>query len=239
MFGRRCRHPERLACDKIPSARHAVGLSVSSVALRLFAIGLDESAPMGFKIRNALTRDIPHLAYILLEATGGVVEALYEGAIPGRRTNEIVEHLFSRSGTTMCFSNAIIAEEGDAVLGGLHAYPVEAQAHDPADPLIAEDRLSVIKPFGELHCTGGYYIVAVALYPEARNKGIAKRLLQQAESNAKNQGFEQISLHVFEQNNVARSLYTRIGYQEQARRPVVAHPRIKYGGDIVLMTKSL
>ena len=194
---------------------------------------------MDLKVRTALASDIPHLAYIWLEATAGVVEALYEGAIPGRQTNEIVEHLFSRSGTTTCFSNAIIAQEGDAVVGGLHAYPEEAEAHDPSDPLIEEDRFNVLKPFSELHAMGSYYIVAVALYPEARNKGIAKRLLQRTESNAKSQGFEQVSLHVFEQNSVARSLYLRLGYQEEARRRVVAHPRIRYGGDILLMTKSL
>jgi len=194
---------------------------------------------MDLKIRTALTCDIPHLAYIWLEATGGVIEALYEGAIPGRQTNEIVEHVFSRSGTTTCFSNAIIAEEGGAVVGGLHAYPEADEAHDPCDPLVGEDRLSVAKPFSELHPTGNYYIVAVAMYPQARNKGIAKQLLQRAELNAKSLGFEQISLHVFEQNSVARSLYLRLGYHEDARRPAVAHPRIRYGGDILLMTKSL
>ncbi len=97
----------------------------------------------------------------------------------------------------------------------------------------------MVKPFIELHAAGGYYIIAVALYSKARNKGIAKRLLQQAESNAKSLGLEQVSLHVFEQNSVAHSLYLRLGYREEARRPVVAHPRIRYGGDILLMTKAL
>ena len=194
---------------------------------------------MDLKIRTAHACDIPHLAGIWLEATAGLVEALYERAIPGRRTNEIVEHLFSRSGTTTCFSNAIIAEKGDVVVGGLHAYPEAQEAHDPSCPLVEENRYNVLEPFGELHATGSYYIVAVAVYPPARNKGIAKRLLQRAESDARSQGFEQISLHTFEQNSVARSLYTRLGYEEEARRPVVAHPRIRYGGDILLMTKSL
>ena len=113
---------------------------------------------MDLKIRTALTCDIPHLAYIWLEATAGVIEALYEGAIPGRQTNEIVEHLFSRSGTTTCFSNAITAEEGDAVVGGLHAYPEAEEAHDPSGPLVEEDRLNVLKPFSELHAMGSYTI---------------------------------------------------------------------------------
>ncbi len=117
---------------------------------------------MDLNIRSALIRDIPHLAYIWLEATAGVIEALYEGAIPGRQTNEIVEHLFSRSGTTTCFSNATVAEEGNIVVGGFHAYPEEAEGHDPSDPLIEEDRLYVLKPFSELHAGGSYYIVAVA-----------------------------------------------------------------------------
>ena len=194
---------------------------------------------MDLKIRAALACDIPHLAYIWLEATGGVIEALYEGAIPGRRTNEIVEHVFSRSDSTTCFSNVIVAQEDGVVVGGIHAYPEAQEANNPSDPLVAEDRLGVLKPFMELHAAGGYYIVAVALYPQARNKGIAKRLLQQAESNAKSLGFEQVSLHVFEQNSVAHSLYLRLGYQEEGRRRAVAHPRLRYDGDLLLMTKSL
>ena len=55
---------------------------------------------MNIKIRKAVARDISHLAYIWLEASGGVIEALYEGTIPGRNTQEIVEHIFSRSATT-------------------------------------------------------------------------------------------------------------------------------------------
>ena len=194
---------------------------------------------MDLTIRPALPRDIPHLAYIWLEATGGLIEALYEGAIPGRKTHEIVEHVFSRSGSTTCFSNAIIAEEGGQVVGGLHAYPEEEEVHNPSEPLIEEHRLDVAAPFIELHPEASYYVFAVALYPQARNRGIAKQLLERAESNAKNRGFGRISLHVFDQNSVARDLYRRLGYQEQGRCPAVAHPRIRYGGDVVLLSKSL
>ena len=193
---------------------------------------------MELKMRTALTCKIPNLEEFWLDATEGVIESLYEGEIQGRQTKESVEHIFSRSGTTMCFSNAIVAEEGGAVVGGLHAYCEAEEASDPSDPLIDEDRFGVVKPFSELQATVSYYILSVALYPDARNRGIATQLLQQAESEAKSLGCGQLSLHVFEQN-VACSLHRRLGYEEEARRPVVAHPRIRYDGDLLLMTKSL
>ena len=194
---------------------------------------------MELTIRSALPRDIPHLAYIWMEATGGLIEALYEGAIPGRQTNEIVEHVFSRTGTTGCYSNAIVAEEDGKVLGGLHAYPEEEEAANPPDPLIDESRLEFVMPFVELHPTGSYYIFGIALYPEARNRGIARRLLDQAESNAKSRELRRVSLHVFEQNVVALSLYRHLGYEEADRRPSVVHPCLRYDGDVLLMSKTL
>jgi len=192
---------------------------------------------MNIKIRKAGARDISHLAYIWLEASGGVIEALYEGTIPGRKTHEIVEHIFSRSATTTCFTNAIVAEEDGVIVGGLHSYSEAKEALDPPDPLIDQERLSIVQPFSELHPYGSYYIAAVAVYPKARKKGIAKLLVQRTESIAKSHGFEKISLHVFDQNNVARSFYLGLGYREEGRRSIVPHSRLRYDGDLLLMTK--
>ena len=80
---------------------------------------------------------------------------------------------------------------------------------------------------------------AVAVYGEFRSSGVGSALIAEAEAAAKTNGFEEISLHVFEQNMGAVRLYEMLGYQIRARHPVVAHERIRYGGDYLLMTRSL
>ena len=73
---------------------------------------------MAVEIRDARVSDIPHLAYSCMQATGGVYEALYEDAIPGRDTHLIIEHLYSRLDSTSSFRNChpLIRYEGELLL---------------------------------------------------------------------------------------------------------------------------
>ncbi|MCP5074998.1 MAG: GNAT family N-acetyltransferase [Rhodobacteraceae bacterium] len=194
---------------------------------------------MDFSIRPAQIADVPHLACALMEASGGLVEAVYDGAIPGRETNLIVEHLFSRPNATTTFANCWVAETEERVLGSIHALPMDAMGDDPADPLVRDDRKYLYEPFEHMHAEGSYYILAVAVYPEFRGLGIGRRLMAEAESAARAKGFKETSLNVFSENQGAVRLYETLGYKERARQPVVGHDKIRYGGDYLLMTRVL
>ncbi len=174
-----------------------------------------------------------------MEATGGLVEAVYDGAIPGRTVQHVVEHLFSRPAATTSFENCWVAEIEEKVLGSIHAFPMDAMADDPADPLVPDGRKYLYAPFEHMHAEGSFYIMAVAVYAEFRGAGIGKRLLAQAEAAAKAKGFTEMSLNVFSENQDAVRLYEALGYTERTRQPVVGHEKIRYGGDYLLMTRSL
>ncbi|MEM7123233.1 MAG: GNAT family N-acetyltransferase [Pseudomonadota bacterium] len=194
---------------------------------------------MSTSIRPAAVADIPHLAHALMEASGGLVEAVYDGVIPGRSANVIVEHLFSRSGATTAFSNCMVAENDESVLGSVHAFPMDAMGDGPPDPLAPDDRLYVYAPFMAMHADGSYYVMALAVYPEFQGAGVGKRLMAEVEAAAKTKGFKEMSLNVFAENRGAVRLYQSLGYKESARAPAVAHEKIRYGGDILLMTRAL
>lgn len=198
-----------------------------------------EQWTMTVEIRNACVADIPHMAYVAIQALGGYAEVMYEGAIPGRTVQQIMEHRFSRGGTTSCISNSRIAEDNGTVLGGIHAFPADLAADDPRDLLIPEDRYSVFAPFEHLHADGSYYVFAVAVYPEYRGQGVARMLMEQAEAEARDQGFTDMSLHVFAENVGAVRLHENLGYHEFARQPVIHHPSLRYSGDLLLMTRKL
>ncbi len=194
---------------------------------------------MQFSIRPAEVADIPHLATALMEASGGLVEAVYEGVIPGRETHLIVEHLFSRAGATTAFTNCRVAEHEGSVLGSIHAFPMDAMGEGPPDPLAPEDRFYLYAPFEHMHADGSYYLMALAVYPEFRGSGIGQRLIAEEEAAAKARGFNVASLNVFAENLGAVRLYESLGYREVAREPAVPHDRIRFGGDILLMTRDL
>ena len=175
----------------------------------------------------------------MLEASGGLYEALYEEVIPDRPTNQIIEHLLSRGNATTCVKNCWVAELDGKIAGGVQAYPADDEADDPPDPLFPEERLGVVQPFIRLHADGSYHINALAAFSEFRGRGLGGLLMAEAEADARAKNFGQTSLYIFAENKHARRLYEGLKYREIAREPVVPHPRIIYGGDVILLAKEL
>ena len=56
------------------------------------------------------------------------------------------------------------------------------------------------------------HVEVLAVDPAARGRGVARALMQAAESWARRQGFARISLNVWMQNERARGLYEHLGY---------------------------
>lgn len=59
-------------------------------------------------------------------------------------------------------------------------------------------------------------IYSVVVSPAARGQGLAQRLVQAAERDARVAGCERLSLEVREDNAAARGLYAKLGYTTQA-----------------------
>ena len=200
---------------------------------------------MDFDIRPAIKADIPDLAKLLLMATDGIVASLYDGVIPGLATHEIVERRLAREDTCDSYVNCWVAADTDScgarVAGNLHAYPLDAVAGDPPDPLVPEARRAVLEPFEALYrqAAGSYYINVIAVYPDYRRQGLGGRLLNLAGKQARAGGFSQLSLAVFEENAAAVRLYDGTGFAVAARSPVVPHPLIPFSGDLQVMTRPV
>ena len=56
------------------------------------------------------------------------------------------------------------------------------------------------------------YIANLAVRPDYRRQGIAKQLLLACEATARDWGFQDIYLHVLDDNQPARQLYQQLGY---------------------------
>jgi ribosomal protein S18 acetylase RimI-like enzyme len=60
------------------------------------------------------------------------------------------------------------------------------------------------------------YIFSLYVAPEHRRRGIAKALMQQAETWTTSKGDRQIGLQVFARNQIALDFYRRLGYEIQS-----------------------
>ena len=64
------------------------------------------------------------------------------------------------------------------------------------------------------------HLEAIVIDKECRGYGLGRKLLQHAETKARELGAESISLHVFSNNHRARSLYAGNGYDEELIRAI-------------------
>ena len=223
-----------------PEAMKSTPPIITPVEPRPAASGRERAFRRGFTlitIRQAVREDCARIARLFMMASDGIAEYVWSRVdAPGLSLLEIGERRYAREGTAFSYQNCLVAEKEGAVIGMLHAYPMQAQdAGDraaPTDPVLA--------PYAELEDYGSLYISALAIFHEYRNLGIGTRLLDEARRRARALGLARTSLICFEKNAKALRLYQRLGYRELRRRAIVPHPFLHYreGSAILLACPS-
>jgi ribosomal protein S18 acetylase RimI-like enzyme len=187
-------------------------------------------------IRAARREDSREIARLFLVSSDGVAEYFWR-RIDGsdRLPIDIGAERFACEGVVFSYQNCLVVEQDGAVVGMLHAYPLEAP---PPDTEPEED--PVLRPYSELKDHGSLYISGIALDPACRGQGLGTRLLEAAEQRARALELPRLTLICFERNERAMRLYARLGYAEVDRRPLVPHPTLKYReGDAVLLVRPV
>ncbi|GJL80754.1 MAG: hypothetical protein DHS20C01_03880 [marine bacterium B5-7] len=72
----------------------------------------------------------------------------------------------------------------------------------------------------------GFLLDNVAVHPEQQGKGLGKRLIQFAETEAQNQGFEKLDLYTHESMVENIEFYKNLGYTETDRREEHGYNRV-------------
>ena len=135
------------------------------------------------------------------------------------------------------FKNWLVAESQSKFVGAFFGFSVE----DPYPEIDLDAVPECFRPCIELErvASGCWLLQAIAILPQYRGKGLARQLLDKAESVAKDSGTNRIALQVEEVNEIAFNTYHRNGYIEVDRRPYVHFPGSEDTGDVVLMWKEL
>ena len=102
----------------------------------------------------------------------------------------------------------LIGPQSTAMLGGL---PGIQQRHEPMGCLWLGE--SIDQRNGQKQA----YVFLLYIEEAHRRQGLGSALMKHAQQWAKEQGYGQMSLQVFEDNISAMNLYQQLGYQPQAR----------------------
>lgn len=187
-------------------------------------------------IRAAVRDDCAEIAKLFLISSDGLAEYIWSRMDrPGLSLIEIGAERYAREGIAFSYQNCLVVEQDGKVIGMLHSFPME-----PNPDTTEEDPDPVLRPYGELEDYGSLYISGIAFYPNYRNQGHGRRLLEAAQERARSLDLPRVSLICFERNEAAMRLYRRFGYQETDRRAIVPHPALHYSeGDAVLLVRAV
>ncbi len=198
----------------------------------------EKAVQQDVQLRNAICADAATLAKLIDIAGEGIPRWLWSrSATTDQDPLDIGTARAQREEGGFSYRNAIVAEQAGHVLGMVLSYPIlEAPGDDP------KDLPEPIAPFIELErqSVGTWYVNALATLPGHRGCGIGTLLLRHLETVARAQGFQTLSIQVFEQNTGALNLYQRLGYQYCARAAVLCHPcHPYYTGNVLLLKKTV
>ena len=169
-----------------------------------------------------------------------MAEAVFRDLIPGQPTEQIIaDRRIKPEGRSSSYTNWWVAEDRHCnVAGGINAYPLDGNCRPTREELLTEERIKVLMPMIELdaEAAGTFFINIVAVFPEHRHAGIARRLIALAVEEARKAGMAAVSLTTFEDDTRLIAYYLGIGFTVAASRPIVPHECLLSTGNLILMT---
>ncbi|MCH9719704.1 MAG: GNAT family N-acetyltransferase [Actinomycetia bacterium] len=172
-------------------------------------------------VRPAKSEDATAVAVLVDSAAGGMFKAMVGDL-------SVLAEASLTPGHQLSLEHAVVAVDGDQLLGAASAMTgVEARA-DSSQALAAAAgwrsvRMMVVsglfRPilrFMDRHHDDEFYLMAIAVKPEARNSGVGSLLLADVEQRAAAAGSAHIALDVDANNSDAKRLYSRKGFRQVA-----------------------
>jgi ribosomal protein S18 acetylase RimI-like enzyme len=194
-------------------------------------------------LRAARASDARSIAELIAISSDGVALIEWQqqaSGNPAMAPLDIGAAMYARDEGNYSFRNCTIAEVDGQIGGMLLTFAVP---EGPVPRLTRKrpgaDDPDVFAPVKYLEEPNSWYVCGVALFPEHRGRGIGTELMATAEAQARERGFDTLSLVAFAENRGAVRLYQRLGYRIVDHAPIVPHPMIPYTGDALLMTRDV
>ena len=194
-----------------------------------------------YHIRKASMSDADHIARLIDISSGGVARIEWKEKAEKEDCDpiEIGERNYRSDQGNYSWRNAIIAEKNGVVTGMLLAFPMPPEPkRDPAKRPTS-NAADIYAPYVYLEEPDSWYICGIAIYDRFRGQGLGTRLMEKTHQQARNNGFNKVSLAAFEENEASVRLYQRLGYRIVDHAPIVPHPMIHYSGNALLMVAEL
>lgn len=191
---------------------------------------------VNYQTRPASSADCDVITKAIAISSGGYAQLGWQekqGDYPGLSLAEIGSRMYARDKPPFTWRNCIVAE-ADEPLGVMLAYGISAGDGSADSASEKEDDHDVFYPVS-MEIQNSWYICGMTVFAAWRGKGIGSHFLKNANVQAKDQAYDQISLIAFAQNEGSVRLYLRNGFSVAESRTIIPHPMLEYTGDALLM----
>lgn len=169
---------------------------------------------MAIHYRTGRRDDSKKLAELIDIASDGVVEYLFHDLFQGLSPLEVVAQNLAQDNYPYTFNNAIVAVDGNAVVGMILSYP--SSFHEMTDEMksfFPPERLAHLDHFFSSRIENSWYIDSLCVNKSHRRQGIGEKLIYLSKEKAAKSGYPSLSLIVFADNKPAMSLYKKTGFK--------------------------
>lgn len=169
-------------------------------------------------------------------ASDGTLDFLFHDLVPCMSPVQIVASGLENDQYPHSYRCAIVAEHHDRIIGMSLAFP--SKYHVMTDALrsfIPADRLEHFKDFICSRVENSYFLDALCVEGKYRQRGIGRELVRRTIDKAVCEGFQNLSLIVFSDNEIALRLYREIGFVMVKQVDLKPHALIPHEGGCQLM----
>ena len=195
---------------------------------------------MTIEYREANSDDTDAIAQLMEIAAGGLSDFLLTDLILGMKPRELIAAALNDENTPFHYSNVIVAEKIQQIIGAVNFYPANDHAvPDIMRSLIPKKRLAIFEPFYASKVPDSFYIHALAVLPEYRLSSIAIDLFKFCREMAITSGHEYMSAHVWADNTSVVNILKTAGFSEVEKIHIKPHKLLPYKKGMVLLKKKL
>ena len=194
-------------------------------------------------IRAARASDTDFCIPLVDAASGGVWTQVWRELAVDESMQQCAARYLNDEQMPVCIPKAVIAANEQTRLGVMFAHDSDLTV--PSDRMrqhysaVSDDLAQALRPYAALEVPNSYFIAELGCAPESRGQGVGTMLINHAFDAARKRGLTSTSLRVFSANQGAVRLYERRGFEVVDSRPVVAHPAIRFTGEVLLMRRPV
>ncbi len=174
-------------------------------------------------------------SYISL-AGDGLYEFLLDDLVPALEATDILRWAIASSETPLSYRNCFVAVDTNSrqLAGVVNSFPADL-LREHGLGFLPSARTQHVRAILDLQDWGSWFINGLAVGERWRRKGIATQLLEHAASQAREAGFDRISLHVWADNLSACAFYKKIGFVALGTADITTSPRLPHTKGSILM----